>query len=414
MRTEGEMVAGHGTEAGLEGGMVRTELLVQVFSSMGHGFMHLLAAYFYVVALRLEREWGMSYADLLRLWTIGAALVGIMALPAGWLSDRWSPGGMMAVFFAGIGGAAILCGLAGGPGSLQAALAVLGAFAAIYHPVGLPWLVRHARQRGRALGINGIFGSLGVALAGVVAGGLSDTVGWRAAFVLPGMASMAAGATLAGCLARGWIPEPAVPPPAATRVGGSHVPQVLWVLAFTMLSGAMIYQATQAALPKALASTLGGALGNSTVGIGAVIGLVYGVASLTQVAAGHFADRHPLPVVYLVTLFGQVPLLWAMATLGGWSFVALSMLAVVVNTGALPAENLLLSESTPPDRQGLAFGLRFVLVFGATPVSIWLVSAIGRATGGFDAVFLAGAMLAALAGLVALRLRSLPRPSMSA
>jgi MFS family permease len=403
MRMQTSTETGWVTTAG--GGRADGEVLVQLFSSLGHGFMHLLAAYYYVVALRLEREWGLSYADLLRLWTIGAALVGVMALPAGWLSDRWSARGMMAVFFLGLGVSAMLCAAATGPGSLRFALAGLGAFAAIYHPVGLPWLVRHARHRGRALGVNGIFGSLGVALAGVVAGGLSDLVGWRAAFAIPGAASVGAGVLMAWCIARGLVPESPSRPEAPAQVRRNDAP-ALWVLVFTMTSGALIYQATQAALPKMLAVTLPGPIGATTLGVGALVGLVYGVASLTQVAAGHFADRHSLPAVYLVTLFGQVPILWAMAVAGGWTFVAMAVAAVVVNTGALPAENLLLSESTPAHRQGLAFGLRFVLVFGMTPLSLWLVSSVGRATGGFSAVFWIGAALAAAAGVVALKLRT--------
>jgi MFS family permease len=313
---------------------------------------------------------------------------------------------MMAVFFVGLGASAVLCGSAAGPTTLQAGLALLGVFAAIYHPVGLPWLVRHARQRGRALGVNGIFGSLGVALAGVVAGALSDSIGWRAAFVIPGACSVIAGAALAWCIRRGLIPKAPAPTVAATHVARPRMGSLLWVLVFTMVSGAMIYQATQAALPKTLALTLQGFVGDGTVGVGALVGLVYGVASLTQVFSGQLADRYSLPAVYLVTWFLQVPILWAMSWVGGWSFVAMAVLAVVINTGALPAENLLLAESTPPDRQGLAFGLRFVLVFGATPVSLWVVSAIGRATGGFGAVFVLAAVVAALAGTVALRLRT--------
>jgi len=35
---------------------------------------------------------------------------------------------------------------------------------AIYHPVGIAWLVKSADRPGRALGINGVFGSLGIAV----------------------------------------------------------------------------------------------------------------------------------------------------------------------------------------------------------------------------------------------------------
>jgi MFS family permease len=45
----------------------------------------------------------------------------------------------------------------------------VGTFAAIYHPVCIPWLVRSTqRARGKALAFNGIFGSLGGAAAGMI------------------------------------------------------------------------------------------------------------------------------------------------------------------------------------------------------------------------------------------------------
>ena len=77
-----------------------------IFSSLGHTYMHLLTAYFFVVVLPLEREWQLPYHELIELWTVGAlADWTLVALPAGWLSDRWSAPGMMVVFFVGLGGA---------------------------------------------------------------------------------------------------------------------------------------------------------------------------------------------------------------------------------------------------------------------------------------------------------------------
>ena len=53
-----------------------------------------------------------------------------------------------------LGLAGIACGLLDTPTALLAGLASIGLFASIYHPVGIAWLVRNARSRGRALGIN--------------------------------------------------------------------------------------------------------------------------------------------------------------------------------------------------------------------------------------------------------------------
>ncbi|HSR71388.1 MAG TPA: MFS transporter, partial [Kiloniellales bacterium] len=165
--------------------------LALVFSCLGHAYMHLFTAFYFVIVLALERDWSLPYHELIALWTLGSLMVGLAALPAGWLADRWSAVGMMVVFFVGLGLSGIVCGLVDGPTALFLGLTSIGVFSAIYHPVGIAWLVRNATARGKALGINGIFGSLGIASAGLVAGALIDLFGWRAAFILPGLVSLA-------------------------------------------------------------------------------------------------------------------------------------------------------------------------------------------------------------------------------
>jgi len=123
----------------------------------------------------------------------GFVLFGAAALPAGWLGDRWSQSKMMAAFFFGAGGAAIITGLAQSTIGLFIGLTLMGLFASIYHPVGIAWLVQHSEKRGRSLGVSGLFGSLGTAAAAIVAGTLADLVSWRAAFIVPGILVMALG-----------------------------------------------------------------------------------------------------------------------------------------------------------------------------------------------------------------------------
>src|SRR6478736_4983349 len=84
--------------------------------------------------------------------------------------DLWGRRRMMLVFFFGIGAAALLAAATRDAWQLAAALALIGAFAAIYHPVGIPMLLRHATRPGLTIGINGLSGNLGVALAALVTG----------------------------------------------------------------------------------------------------------------------------------------------------------------------------------------------------------------------------------------------------
>ena len=111
------------------------------------------------VVIALEAAFDRPFGELLSLSFVGFVLYGVAALPAGWLGDRWSAPGMLAVFFIGTGAAGIAAGFASGPFGIAIALGAIGLFSSIYHPVGTAWVVANARARGKALGINGVFGT---------------------------------------------------------------------------------------------------------------------------------------------------------------------------------------------------------------------------------------------------------------
>lgn len=371
--------------------------LAQMFSLFGHAFMHLLVALYLTVVLALERTWGLSYAELISLWTVGAFLVGALAPVAGYLGDRWSAPGMMAVFFLGAGAATIACGLASGPVELTVALAALGAFAAIYHPVGMAWLVQTAVNRGMAMGIFGVFGSLGVASAGLVAAVLVDFFSWRAAFIVPGVVACVLGVVLVIVMAVGLVPSLSTdraPQAAASR---SDMLRAFIVLSLTVFLGGLIYQATQVALPKALAVRVADIAGGGLLGAGALFTAIYLAAGALQMAGGWLVDRYPLKWVYLWTYILQVPLIFAAASVVGIPFVMVVMVSVVLNVGSLPAENCLMARYTPARWRSSAFGAKFVLSLGVAPVAVQLVAWIQGATGNFEALFILLTAAAAIA-----------------
>lgn len=381
----------------------RSARLSQLFAWLGHGYMHLLAALFLTVVLALESEWALPYGDLISLWTIGAFLVGLGAPFAGLLGDRWSTPGMMVVFFIGTGAAAIACGLARNPTELTAALAALGLFASIYHPVGMAWLIKTAVNRGMALGVFGVFGSLGVALAGTTAGGLIDLIDWHAAFWIPGTVSVVTGLVLWGAILGGHVVDTIgdrVPQKEASR---SEVLRTFFVLSLTVFLGGLIYQATQVAMPKALAERLPEWTGEGALGVGLLFTAIYLTAGALQIPAGWLADRYPLRMVYVLSYLAQVPVLAAGAALTGVPFFAAALLMVLVNVGSLPAENVLMARYTPARWRGSAFGAKFVLSLGVGPVAVQLVSWLHDSTGSFAGLYTVLAIAAAtvvLAGML--------------
>jgi MFS family permease len=375
-----------------------------LFSCVGHFFNHFFEPTFFVVALVLPSVFGISYEAALALIIAGKVLLGVMAPLAGWIADRWSAPGMMAVYFLGMGGAGIACGLVDDPWMLGVALTALGAFASIYHPVGIAWLVRSAQSKGKALGINGIFGSLGPAVAGISAGALIEVFGWRWAFLVPGTAMVLCGLWFITLMRMGKITDHKAPTAAHKYGAPGDTRRAFLVLALGMLVGGLVYQATQAALPKVFDDRLGGLLGQGAIGPGMAVMLVYGFSALMQVTAGHLADRYSLKWVYLLFWLVQAPLLAVAAVASGAPLLVTAMLMVTCNTGSLPAENMLLARYTPERWRATAFGVKFVLNFGMAAVAVPIVGLVRQSTGDFLMLFAGLAVLAACVALYALRL----------
>ena len=386
-----------------------------VFSCLGHAYMHLFTAFYFVIVLALEVDWRLPYHELIELWTIGALLVGLCALPAGWLGDRWSAPGMMVVFFIGLGLSSILCGFMEEPEALLLGLASIGLFSSIYHPVGIAWLVRSAKKRGKALGINGIFGSIGVAMAGLSAGALIDGFGWRAAFFVPGAISILTGIALLVCLRLKLVSD------APAGVGGGPKPsrnemvRAFAILVFTMMAIGLVFHATQSALPKVFDLRLREIAGEGIFGIGAIVAGVYLLGGVMQVIGGFLADRYPLKSIYLMALAIQVPALAGLAAFAGLPLIMVAVLTVMLSTAALPAENMLIARFTPERHHSLAYGVKFVLAFAIAPVALALVALIQERTGEFVWLFWVLAGVTLLAGLAAALLpgetRAKPQPA---
>ena len=199
------------------------------FLNLGHALDHWFMLVFPTVALAIGPSFAMSYGELLTLTLGGWIAFGALSIPAGWLGDRWSRHAMMTIFFVGIGGASCLAGLAQGPATMAAALTLIGVFAAIYHPVGIAMLVRSHPRTGRALGVNGFFGNLGVAAAALATGALVGLLGWRWAFVVPGLISIGAGIAFASLVPRDAEAYAAPQKPAA-QVGRDVLVRVFAVL----------------------------------------------------------------------------------------------------------------------------------------------------------------------------------------
>lgn len=384
--------------------MSRSARLTFLFACAGHASYHVLVALFLTLVLVLEPIWRLPYDELIALWTWGALLLGLGAPLAGWLGDRFGETRVMIGYFLGIGVATIGCGLADGPLSLRLALTGMGLFGAIYHPVGTAWVMKNVTRRGRSIATLGISGSIGAAVASLVAGGLADAFDWRVAFVVPGAISIGLGLALLAAYASGQVVDRAddlAPERDQTR---ADIRRALFVLLTTTTILAIAYYAITTLLPKWIEREVGADLGGDIAVIGLVATAIYLLGASAQFLGGHLADSGRAKQVYIVSFMFKAAALLAATQVGGWAMLPAAVVIVFVFDIAAPVENVLIARYTPSRRRGFAYGVRSSLSTVAAPLGVQLVAWLFDPAAGFDALFYVLAGLALSVTLVAFAL----------
>ncbi|MCB1885812.1 MAG: MFS transporter [Geminicoccaceae bacterium] len=377
------------------------------FVNLAHALDHFVLLVYPTAVIAMAPSLGLDYAALIGLATGAFVAFGLGSLPVGWLAERWGRRNLLAVFFAGAGLALLGLAAASTPAALAFWLLLLGAFAAIYHPVGSALLVGHARRLGRDLGWNGVWGNMGAALASGVTAFVAAWLGWRAAFALPGLACLAAGAAFVAL----------VPGEGGAHGAARHnaetipVPRpfvLLAVFAAAIVAGGMTFNITTIALPKVLDERLGLAL--PLVLTGSLATLVFAFGALTQLLMGRLVDRFALPTIFLGLAMLQ-PLGLGLAALStGVPLLLGLVLAMAAIYGQVVVNDAMVARYVPPRLRARVFGVRYFLGFTASGLAVPLIALL-HARNGFPAVLAAAAAFGAavLACAAAFLLAARPR-----
>jgi MFS family permease len=378
---------------------------MKVLLNLGHTLDHLFMLIFPTVVIVLAPEFGRPYSEMLPLALGGFIAFGAGSIPAGWLGDHWSRHGMMIVFFVGIGLASILTAFARTPFELAAGLTLVGLFAAIYHPVGIAMLVKDEPRLGLALGINGVAGNLGLAFAALLSGALADLVSWRAAFIVPGVISVALGIWFA--LA---VPKALADASGAKKAGKPAIPvdraRVFTILVVSTICGGVIFNATTVAMPKIFDERLT-ALTSTAFGVGAFVCIVYVLAALAQLCVGQMIDRGGLRTVFIPVAMMQAPLLYLAGSTTDWAMLTVATAMMFFVFGQIPINDAMVAKYIDDRWRSRAYALRYVLSFSASATAVPLIAVLHAQTGGFRAVFM---VLAAMALLIFAAALFFPRP----
>lgn len=336
------------------------------------------------VAPAVSRELGLDQVAMGTLIGLYWASGVIVALPGGWLGQRFGDkraalgGGLLAV----AGG--VLCAFGESYALLAAGRVIAGLGGIVLNIMAVKMVTDWFAGRELGLALGALFGSfpLGMALALAAQPPLAEAAGWPAAMI----STAVLGALVAGAIAVVY----SAPAHAGARGPAADAPRgflpreeifliSLAGIGLALWNGAFLVYVSYA--PALLVSQ-----GFGVVQSGAILAAASALSTLTLPLGGHLADRSGRPRAVLfagaLAFCALVVLLPAAAATDSLPLVALAALAISVS-GSLPVSPMMAlpSAAMPVERRGVGLGLFYTWFYlGASltpPLGGWLYDLAG-------------------------------------
>ena len=368
--------------------------------NLGHALDHLFLLIFATAVSAIAQDFGVAGWEDMMPYTVGAFMMfGFASIPAGRLGDLWGRRQMMVVFFFGMGFSAIGVSFTQTPLQMGIALTVLGIFSAIYHPVGIPMLVQKAVRPGLTIGVNGLAGNLGIALAALSTGFLVTWQGWRMAFVVPGLVSIACGFAFA------WAAPQESSAPAKKKSNSVQLPKHLaWrtfaVMVATATTTSILFNITTNGNAQLLAERLDG-LVNDPSSLGMLLAAIYAVASLAQLVVGRLLDWFPVKPLFFGVLLLQIVAFGVASQTSGWIWYVAAIAYMVMVFGAIPFSDTMVVRYIDDAMRSRVSGTRIAISFGFSSIAIYLLGPVVKVAG-FTQLMIALSVVAALGAIIVL------------
>lgn len=222
--------------------------------------------------------------------------------------------------------------------------------------------------------------------------------GWRAAFFVPGLVSIAIGiAFLAQVKDEKRLGSRAS---NQARIGKADMMRVFAILLVVAFALGLTFNAVTVALPKLIEERVT-VFGSAPAVIGTIGFLVYVCGAISQYVVGNLIDRHPLRSLIIPIGFAIAPFLFLASFASEWAMLVAATGVVVTMYSQVTINDAMTGKYTSDEWRARAFAARYTITFGVGAAAVGLVAWLHR-TGGFALTFQVLGVLCLIIGLAAL------------
>ena len=350
----------------------RNLTLPDMYINIGHFLDHFMMLIFAKAAFDAGRHFGLSYDEIIIYGTLGLFLFGAAAPLAGWLADKYSRSLIIIIYPFGVSLGAFLCFLSSSPIMLGFSIGVIGFFAAIFHPVGIAMLIRDSNKVGVRLGVNGVWGNMGVAAAPVLTGFIILNSNWQLSFLVPSLICLIFGiAQLRGFKEIDIKEEKTKQKISNGLVEGWKI--VLLSLTMTTLAGGFIFGSLTFLIPRIFEVNLSGISVDIAI-TGLLAGIVYAIASLSQVGVGYLIDRYSPKIILGFVGIGQFFLIYLSSLYIDYALFFVMLMAMFFVFGQVPITDAILVRYVDDQWRARILSVKFLINLCAGASVLPLVS----------------------------------------
>jgi MFS family permease len=369
-------------------------------TTASHSLVHLFEGVLPPLIPLVMAEFGTDYFHLGLIVTAFSYAFGIGSLPSGFLSDKVGPRRLISLYLFGAGGMAVLVLPTGSLLSYGIIMALIGLFCSTYHPASNTLISLGIQEKGKAFGLHGIAGSLGVAAVPVLSAWIGTGLGWRMPHLFFGLIGIGIG-----------IYSLSIPSPVASTAtqgrgvalenrGNSISYFNLIIFFLSAMSLGLTYKGIMTFLPSYMGEKVRIGFFTDPVALGGMVATVALLSgALGQYMAGRGVDRHRAEKLYFGSILMGTVFVFLMAVSNNAILVGAAILYAFFYFSTQPIQNCILSTYLPKHRHGLGYGIHFFVTFGIGSTSAAVCGYLADQFG-LNAVFYAMGICFIAAGLL--------------
>jgi len=341
----------------------KTERKIIVVTCLGHSLCHIYVLILAGALLPIAQSFDLSITKITAIGTLCYLLFGLGSLPSGIFATKTNAKLALKLFFIGSSFASLLAGFSSSVVAFTASLALMGVFGSLYHVSGLTLISRGVRRTGRALGIHGIAGSAGIALAPVITGVITSVLGWQKVYLIM---------SVTGAIGFLFLAFDRDIPEAHAVVHNGHQTTtrkssslLFFVLALVpMAINGFVYRGFLTMLPTYVSQEISVMNASSVLSGGIVSTLILSVGMIGQYVGGYLSDKMKMTKMYLLIMAMTLPLMVLIGLTDSYLLIMVSAAFALLHFSTQPLENHIVSALTPPRLVSSAYGVKFVAAFG--------------------------------------------------